>query len=128
MKRKYLLIITLCIVFIITALVFIFYLLPALDPIKRETRKVSNNLFEIDGGVYYGDGYLISQAVTEDGQTTVFNLVINSLPFKETSVKALAWLQSQNVMLDQINYVCGPSRFIQASNEEIAACTHLINK
>ena len=126
MKKKTLIIIlTICIILFTFLLVYLF-VLPNLNPVKRDTKKVSTVLFEIPGGSYYGDGFIASQTLAEDNKTTIFNLIINDSPFKANSDKALAWLKEQGVDLESINYVCGPSPYVTATKEEIAACTHLL--
>ena len=126
MKKNLLIIISLVVVTIMVVLFVIFIIIPNSTPTKRETKKVSHNLFQIPGGIYYGDGFTVSQTSSEDEKTTIFNLLINDSPFKENSRKALSWLTSQGVDLAVINYVCGPSRFVVATKEEMASCTHLI--
>ncbi|MEI6628893.1 MAG: hypothetical protein WCN27_05800, partial [Alphaproteobacteria bacterium] len=97
-----------------------------LSALKKETKKLSDNLFEIPGGSYYGDGFIVSQTKADNGQTD-FGILVNAEPFSEYSLKALAWLKVQEVDLESINYSCEPTRYSKATPEEIAQCTHTVN-
>ncbi|MEI7690476.1 MAG: hypothetical protein WCI63_02535 [bacterium] len=126
MKSKTLIIILATCIILFTLLLVYFFVLPNLNPVKRDTKKVSTALFEIPGGSYYGDGFIASQTVAEDNKTTIFSLIINDSPFKTNSNKALTWLKDQGIDLESINYACGPSPSVKATQEEIASCTHIL--
>jgi len=126
MKKKTLIIILTASIIAMTLVLVYFFVIPNMDPVKRDVKKVSTVLFEIPGGSYYGDGFIISQGPAEDGKKTVFGLLITDMPFKANSEKALSWLQEQGVALESINYTCSPSQYAQATKEEIAACTHAV--
>jgi len=126
MKSKTLIIIIATCIILFTLLLVYLFVLPNLNPVKRDTKKVSTVLFEIPGGSYYGDGFIASQTVAEDSKTTIFSLIINDSPFIINSAKALAWLEGQGVDLGSINYACGPSPSVKATQEEISSCTHIL--
>jgi hypothetical protein len=94
---------------------------------EQNIKVTSNEISEIPGGVYYGEGFNITQ-VKKTGEEPVFNLFITDQPFNENVKKALDWLKSKGLDLDRTNYTCSPSIYIKASEEEIKNCTHLINK
>jgi len=126
MKKKLLLILLILSLVAIVGLCFYFFIYPNLNPTKRDTKVVSNKLFIIPGGVYYGDGFIASQSTTQDNKNTIFNLMINDVPFNTNSQKALLWLSEQAGSLETLNYTCGPSQYSQATKAEIDACTHII--